>query len=74
MCVLYNQWIKGILTKMNKNNSSYISEIDKKLAKFNRENELTASQKFEQDKYKKIYQLRDHENSENTKEKPINWD
>jgi hypothetical protein len=59
---------------MNKNNSSYISEIDKKLAKFNRENGVTASQKIEQDKYKLIYELRDHDNGENTKEKPINWD
>jgi hypothetical protein len=40
--------------------TQYISPIDKALAKFNATHRLTPAQQDEVDKYKRIYQLRDH--------------
>ena len=57
---------------MKKIDRYYVSEIDKKMAEFNKSHPLSASQQFEHDKYQKIYQSRDHA-QEPTKENTIDW-
>ncbi len=39
---------------------NYVSDIDKKLSAFDSNHELSKSQKAEVEKYKRIYELRDH--------------
>jgi hypothetical protein len=57
---------------MKKIDRYYVSEIDKKMAEFNKKHPLSASQQFEHDKYLKIYQARDHI-VDPTKDEPIDW-
>lgn len=40
-------------------NKNYVSEIDRKLAEFDRTHQPSAAQQVEIDKYQRIYQLRD---------------
>lgn len=39
---------------------SFVSNIDKALAKFNSTHQFSPAQQAEHDKYQRIYQLRDH--------------
>lgn len=57
---------------MKKIDRYYVSEIDKKMAEFNKKNPLSPSQQFEHDKYQKIYQARDHA-QEIENEQTIDW-
>lgn len=43
-----------------KTDKNFVSNIDKKLAEFNRTHTKSASQDAEINKYKRIYKLRDH--------------
>lgn len=44
---------------MKKVNKHFVSEIDKKLAKFNQSHTKSASQEAEIDKYRRIFEKRD---------------
>jgi hypothetical protein len=58
---------------MSKINRYYVSEIDKKMAEFNRSHKRSKSQQQEYDKYQAIYAKRD-QTSINTDSDDINWD
>ncbi len=58
---------------MSKINRYYVSEIDKKMAEFNRSHKRSKSQQREYDKYQDVYAKRDNV-SETTKQDTINWD
>ena len=59
---------------MAKIDRHFVSEFDKKMAKFNRTHPKTASQQFESEKYKRIYQLRDEKQSPSDKAETTLWD
>lgn len=44
---------------MSKIDKHFVSDIDRKMAQFNATHPLSAEQKAEQDKYRRIYHLRD---------------
>ena len=45
---------------MKKINRHFVSDIDRAMAQFNQTHEQSPSQRFEQDKYRRIHQLRDN--------------
>ena len=50
----------------------YVSEIDQRLAEFNRTHPWSATQQAEIDKYQRIYKMRNHAIPQ--KKKPSIWD
>lgn len=52
----------------------YVSPIDQKLATFDQSHSLTSTQQAENDKYQRIYRLRDVEKLEHLEEPSELWD
>ena len=59
---------------MQKVDKQFVSEIDKKLAKFDKTQPKSQAQLDEIEKYQKIYQLRDNANLQETPAKEDIWD
>jgi hypothetical protein len=58
------------MTKINRN---YVSEIDKKMAEFNRTHKRSKSQQAEYDKYQAVFTKRDKTTQPEDRD-TINWD
>ena len=65
---------KGIVSNMKKIDRHFVSDFDKKMAKFNETHSLTPSQQFEKEKYATIYNKRDNTNIESTDSDDDLWD
>ena len=59
---------------MKKIDRLYVSEIDKKMAQFNKTHPLSASQQEEYEKYQEIYALRDDPKAEREPQSDSLWD
>ena len=59
--------------KQQKTIKNFVSEIDKRLAEFDKTHALSASQIAEINKYKKIYELRDNPDPKSGSEQKDIW-
>ena len=66
--------IAGIVAKMKKINSHFVSEIDQFLAKFDQQHSESEAQRLEREKYQKIYQQRDEAITIPPSKRDILWD